>query len=238
MSVVQTGRGMSQRYSSTRRRARRASGTLRERHVEQTREMIFDALLEEVASRGITEFNIPQLARDAGVSVRTIYRYFPTKDALLEAFGDWLDDQIGLQEWPEDAEALARGAEVLFLAFDEREPIVRSQWVTPQGRAIRARNRVRRLASRRQVLREVTANLDEREAEDAVAIVSYLLSSRAWMALKDDFNMDGERSGTAVSWAIGALVADLRRRNKLAAKPSSQRRPTRRRSTNPSDQSQ
>lgn len=238
MSVVQTGRGISKRPSSPRRRAPRAATTLRERHLEQTREMIFNALLEEVASRGIADFNIPQLARDAGVSVRTIYRYFPTKDALLEAFGDWLDDQTGPQGWPKDAEALAQSPGALFPAFDEREPIIRSQWITPQGRAIRARNRVRRLAARRKVLREVTANLDEREEEDALAVISYLLSSRAWMALKDDFNMDGDRSGRAVSWAIQTLVADLRRRNKLAAKPSSQPRPTRRRSKHSSDQSQ
>ncbi len=238
MSVVQTDSGISKRPSSARRRAPPASSTLRERHIEQTREMIFGALLEEVSSRGIADFNIPHLARDAGVSVRTIYRYFPTKDALLEAFGDWLDDQTGPQGRPKDAEALAQSPEALFLAFDEREPIIRSQWITPQGRAIRARNRVRRLAARREVLREVTANLDERDGEDALAVISYLLSSRAWLALKDDFDMDGDCSGRAVSWAIRTLVADLRRRNKLAAKLSSHSRPTRRRSKQSSDHSQ
>lgn len=213
---------MSKRSSSAGKTRRGASSTLRERHFEQTREMIFDALLQEVSSRGIVDFSIPELARDAGVSVRTIYRYFPTKDALLLAFGEWLDGQTGPQEWPKDAEALARTPETLFPAFEEREAIIRSQWITPQGRAIRARNRVRRLDRRRQVIREITSNLDEREAEDALAMISYLISSRAWIALKDDFHLDGERSGKAVSWAVRTLVADLRRRNRTAGKAGSE----------------
>jgi AcrR family transcriptional regulator len=197
---------------------------LRERHVEQTREMIFNALLDAVAESGIVDFSIPDLARESGVSVRTIYRYFPTKEALLEEFGDWIDGQAGPQEWPRDPEALASSVEPLFQAFEEREAIIRSQWITPQGRSIRARNRLRRLARRREVLREVTSNLNQEEGDDAVAAISYLLSSRAWIALKDDFDMDGERSARAISWAIQALVADLRRRNDLAATRDGNRR--------------
>jgi AcrR family transcriptional regulator len=232
---METDSAMSRTESANRRRTRRTTSTLRERHLEQTREMIFSALLDQVAESGIADFSIPEVARDAGVSIRTVYRYFPTKDALLEAFGDWLDAQAEPQEWPKDADALARKPELLFPAFEEREPIIRSQWVTPQGRSIRARNRVRRLAARREALRDVISNLDEQDAEDAVAVISYLLSSRAWLALKDDFDMDGERSGQAISWAIQTLVANLRRRNEAAAARDGSRRVRRRTVKNTSD---
>jgi AcrR family transcriptional regulator len=226
---------MSRTKSPNSSRTRRNTSTLRERHLEQTRELIFSALLVQVAESGIADFNIPDLAREAGVSVRTIYRYFPTKDALLDEFGGWLDAQTGPQDWPQSAGALAGSAEPLFRAFDDREAIIRSQWITPQGRSIRARNRLRRLERRREVLREVISNLDEDEAEDAIAVISYLISSRAWLALKDDFNMEGERSGRAIAWAVKTLVADLRRRNEAATARDGHRRSRRRAAKNTSD---
>ena len=46
----------------------------------------------------------------------------------------------------------------------------------------------------------------------------FLLSSRTWQALKDEFDMDGRESGKAVSWALQTLIADFRKRNNTAAK--------------------
>jgi hypothetical protein len=48
--------------------------------------------------------------------------------------------------------------------------------------------------------------------------VLFLLSSRTWQTLKDEFSMDGRESGKAVSWALRTLIADLRERNNAASK--------------------
>jgi len=198
--------------------ARVYNSPLRDRQAEQTRELILQALTEQLADAGLKDFSIPRLALRAGVSVRTVYRYFPTKDALLEEFAYWLDLQIGSAEPPATIEELVTLSESAFPAFDEMEPLIRAQWLTPHGRASREVGRKRRLANWRKVLSDVADNLPADEQRRGLGIVLFLLSSRSWQALKDEFDMDGRESGKAVSWALRTLIADLRTRNNSVAK--------------------
>src|SRR5260370_5138546 len=57
-------------------------------------ELILAAFAAELARRDWADFSIPDVARAAGVSVRTVYHHFPNRDAQLEAVARWLDDQI------------------------------------------------------------------------------------------------------------------------------------------------
>jgi AcrR family transcriptional regulator len=50
----------------------------------RNRELIIDAAREQFAEHGL-EAQIEHIARTAGVGVGTVYRHFPTKEALLEA---------------------------------------------------------------------------------------------------------------------------------------------------------
>ena len=198
--------------------ARRAyESPLRERQMKDTKEAIFRAATEQLADHGLAEFHIPRLAETAGVSVRTVYRYFPTKDALLEAFAEWLDDQIGTFTMSDDVDDLLASVEPVFAAFDENAEVIRSQWATSQGRAIREKGRIRRLAALGGAVKKETPHLTAKEHRHATAILSLLHSSRTWQAMKEDFGMDGREAGKVVSWALRTLVADLRRRDAEAS---------------------
>jgi AcrR family transcriptional regulator len=61
------------------------------RRLVQTRAEIVDAALELFAAHGFDDTSMEQVADAAGVSRRTIYRYFPTKDDLVfESPRKWL----------------------------------------------------------------------------------------------------------------------------------------------------
>lgn len=195
---------------------RHYSSPLRERQTELTREMILQALTDQLAAGGLRELNIPGLARRAGVSVRTVYRYFPDKEALLDAAEQWLDDRIAPGAIPVSADDMATSAEQIFAAFDANESIMLAQWATAVGRVLRAKGRKRRLEAYETALREVTSHLSRTEARAALAILSYLRSSWTWKTLRDEFGMSGAESGKAVAWALRTLIADLRKRNEAA----------------------
>jgi AcrR family transcriptional regulator len=198
--------------------ARRYSSPLRERQMEQTREAIFQATAEQLSDHGITEFNIPLIAERAGVSVRTVYRYFPTRDALLDEFASWLDRQVGPPDAVVDASTLPDAIQQIFRDFDDAEQMIRSQWATPHGRAVREKGRLRRKAAHTSAIEQIASHLTEVERRGAVAVIAYLCSSRAWQAMKDEHGMDGAESGEAVAWTVRTLIADLRRRDATAAK--------------------
>lgn len=56
---------------------------LRERNAEHTREHLIDTAIELFAGAGYEAVTLEQVAHEAGVSISTLYRYFPTKDLLV-----------------------------------------------------------------------------------------------------------------------------------------------------------
>src|SRR3954468_9860015 len=73
----------------------------------QTHEAILDALVR-VMARGVADLSMPAVARESGVSLRTVYRHFPTKRDLLAALNIHLDARIGysLTPYPVDLDDL------------------------------------------------------------------------------------------------------------------------------------
>lgn len=57
----------------------------REERVQQRRAQLLDAALELMAERGFANTSVDDLAKAAGVAKGTVYLYFPTKEALLQA---------------------------------------------------------------------------------------------------------------------------------------------------------
>src|SRR5215203_1486893 len=71
-------------------------GTLREAHTLATRGRIVQAVADLVAEAHPASISVPAVAKRAGVGVATVYRYFPTKEALLDASAMVLGDDATL----------------------------------------------------------------------------------------------------------------------------------------------
>jgi AcrR family transcriptional regulator len=59
-------------------------GGLREQHKQTTRRALEDAALKRFARDGFDQTSVDAIAADAGVSPRTFFRYFATKDEVLD----------------------------------------------------------------------------------------------------------------------------------------------------------
>ena len=66
----------------------------------RNRKRVLDAARAQFAEHGV-EAQIDDIARAAGLGVGTVYRHFPTKDALLEALA--ADRFVRLTEWATEA---------------------------------------------------------------------------------------------------------------------------------------
>ena len=63
--------------------------------MRRTREQILDALVRTIG-QGVAGLSIPAVAREAGVSIPTIYRHFHNKQELVAALGGYLMQKMGL----------------------------------------------------------------------------------------------------------------------------------------------
>jgi AcrR family transcriptional regulator len=185
---------------------------LRAEQMEQTRLRILEATADVLADEEVEEVTVPVVARRARVSVRTVYRHFPTKEALFDAFGEWAEEHLRLVllSYPETLEAVREMAPPLYRMYDEREPLIRAL-LSKRGQEIRARTRRRRLRTFEKAMREVTDGLGPAARRRALAVVYLLVSAPAWQAMRDQWGLDGVEAGKAAAWAVDVLVSELRR---------------------------
>lgn len=204
------------------------SAALRERQASVIDEAILDALANLLETENPDSILMAKVADEAGVSLRTLYRYFPTREDLFDAVGDHVVARLGLPadiHGPDDVAAnflksSARGA---------RHPrLMRSLLETSLGRRARSGHRGRRISGITEALAGVTSHLEPAEARRRAGAIVYLSSLAAWVTISEECDMSADDARHGVAWAIDALVEALRRENQrsksISSKPTAKRR--------------
>ncbi len=179
---------------------------VREAHKALTQERIVQAALE-VIQRGEAEtLTVAQVAAEAGVTERTIYRHFPTRDDLMAAVWAKVNERVATPTLPATpAEVIAQPME-MFPAFDAQEALIRAIVFTKQGRELRLSVNAERQKRFRQAVAMARPDLKEPEFTRVCAAVQLLDSSFAWSVMKDYWGLSGEEAGKAASAAITVLL--------------------------------
>jgi len=184
---------------------------LRAEQMERTRERILEAAAEQLLEEGLEELSLPRAAQRARVSVPTIYRHFPTKEALMQELTDWVDRKMRLSEVPESIDEFTEYLPRFFVHLDENEALVRARLLSGVHRRIHHDTRRRRDKLVEKAMEDVTERLDPFDARRACAVVRVLMNSGAWEMMRDNWNLTGEQAGETLAWAIHILVDELRR---------------------------
>lgn len=165
---------------------------LRERRRRQTEREIGDAALELFESRGVEHTTVDDIARAAGVSPRTFFRYFPTKErAALVPHVD-LDERV---------EALLQQLVASRPLLDQLEEVWREVMLDfDNGRSESGRLllRVRRLMQREPAIRLAAIAYDEERTDALVALLRDLVGAQDDLAPR----VAVEAAGVAVRVAL------------------------------------
>jgi AcrR family transcriptional regulator len=190
-----------------------ASTSLRDEHAAATRTRILAAVAVLLENGDAEQLTVPAVAAASGVSLRTIYRYYPTREELLEAAGRWIGDELLRHPYPAVLDEVADRFEEGAPDFDEHPGLVRAMALSQLGQRIRGYRRRERLEAIGRALREELPDLPEDELRRAEAVLAYLHNILAYTTLREENDLSGEEIGRAIGWAIRALVEDLRRRH-------------------------
>lgn len=169
-----------------------------------TRTRIEDAAIALMAEGG--RLNHDNVAERAGISRRTVYRYFPDQATLRAGVWHRLSPAQGI---PRDLDALTEGLEARFTRFEANADAMTVVFASAEGRAVRNVMTEERAAAFRAMLAEATAHLPEPRRTAAIAAVQFASSGFAWREMRDQWGMSGEQIAAACRWATEALLADL-----------------------------
>ena len=194
----------------------KSGASLRERQAAVIRDAILEALADRLDHDDPDDIAMPQVAAEAGISLRTLYRYFPTREAMFDAVGDHVVARLGLPRDIEGADDIAP----VFLESARRGAqsprLMRALLWTRLGRRARSSHRRRRVESIVAALGEVTSHLSADEARRRAGAIVYLCSLSAWITVSEECGLSAEDARRGIAWAIDTLVGALRQENQAA----------------------
>lgn len=182
--------------------------TLRDTQKRTTRERIVRAVAELVADAHPAAVSVPAVAQRAGVGVATVYRYFPTKEALLDASAMVLGDDsklTSLDAFPSSFDEVTQLLPDQFAAIARQIHLARNQLASPLGRQLR---QVRWQAKQVAVTKALEGSgIDPTSpaGERFAAIADVLTSSTAVLELHDKAGIPIDEAADHVLWALSVL---------------------------------
>ncbi len=184
---------------------------LRKRQQESTRKVILDALGAQIADSGAMGFSIQDVADRAGVTHRTVYNHFPTREVLNDAFAVHVEEELaslfGVR--PEEAVGLAQLPSVagtFYRTIADNASHVRAYvmlMIASRSPAQVTRERTKRFE---QLLEDEAGPLPEGVARLATAAVRLFVSSTGWHVLTEQQGLCNEDAARTAEWAAKILL--------------------------------
>jgi AcrR family transcriptional regulator len=183
--------------------------TLREMHREQTRDLIIEGLIKVMAENAVT-WTVPDVARAAGVSTPTVYRYYRTKDELVQGLGAFVARKVGFAVAgpPRSPQALAALARQSFIAAEQAGEALRFAAVSELAQDVRQQAAPARLRMIEEALAPVRDRFTPADWERLTRIILVLVSSAMIRALDDYLGLSGAAAADIVAWAILKLCGE------------------------------
>jgi AcrR family transcriptional regulator len=190
------------------RKARTYGSPLRAQQAEETRERILDAT-GRVMAGGLAFVSIPAVAREAGVSVPTVYRHFPTKHDLLAAIYPHAMRREGLDEVvvPTSMDELRHGLRAHFERTDSLGDLARAVMASPASDDVRRLSMPRRLAAFRQVADSIEPKPSKADRDRIARLLVILTASSALRLWRDQLGSSVEEAADDVDWVLRAVIA-------------------------------
>jgi AcrR family transcriptional regulator len=184
---------------------------LRAEQAEETRHRILDAALRVLTS-GLAKLSIPAVAREAGVSVPTVYRHFGTKSELLAAMYPHAARRVGLDRIPDPStvEDVKRAVRGLFERLDALDDVGRAAFASPIADEVRHVTMPARFARMRRLGESIEPPLAGADLDRIARLLVILLSSSALHTWRDHLGATPEQAADDVEWFVRAAIAAAR----------------------------
>lgn len=178
--------------------------SLEEEYKERTRERILEAAIDHMREAGEENLSIAAVALSAGVSDRTVYRHFQTRDALVAAVWGRLMELIAVEEWNETS--LVEKPRQSFPRFDQESELMRAFLHSRGKRQAPVRPDAQSQLAMVDCLRDDLPDLDMRTLRRRAAIAQVIASPYCWEIMKNSWGFGGREAGEAAAEALEILL--------------------------------
>lgn len=185
---------------------------LKDRHTDATQKLILTTAIELLERSGVTELTIRAVAKQAGMSERTIFRYFPTRDEFLDAVASAAVRGMHMPAPPASIKEMINYPEMLYRAFEERSSLVVAGLHTEIFRRVRVESARERWLAVADLIGKLARHRSTQDIKVAVTNISYFLSASTWHYYRTNFELSLDDTIACAVSAVRLIVDDIEKR--------------------------
>jgi AcrR family transcriptional regulator len=190
------------------RAARIYHSELRAEQAEETRNRILDAA-GRVMATGVARLSVPAVAREAGVSVPTVYRHFGTKADLLAELFPHAARRAGLDGIPDPATVgdVRSAVRAIFERLDALDDVSRAAFASPIADQVRHATMPSRIERIRALGKSIEPPLAKADLDRITRILVILTSSASLRTWRDHLGVSADQAADDIDWILRAAIA-------------------------------
>jgi AcrR family transcriptional regulator len=188
------------------------TASLTSRHTDATQKLILSSAIELLEQSSVNEVTVRGVAKHAGISERTVFRYYATRDEFLDAVALEATRSMQTPPPPDTLEELIVYPKTLYSRFEEKAALVKAALHTDLFDRIREGVARERWEAVRALVNTHAKHRKERERKIATANIRYYLSATTWHYYRYYFQFTLNETIESAQAAVRLTVNDLVRR--------------------------
>ncbi len=178
---------------------------------ELARDTIVDACADLVTERHHLNFSMKEVAERAGVSLRTVYNHYATREDLLDALAETMDAQTRALGSPQAKDLkelgdLLHAVETNVGIFEQLGGIGEALAQMPLVDVGRDAKRVERTELITTFIAQQMPSAPPADAHAIAIVLRHLFSHRSWFWLTREYGLDTDEFIRVCNWTVKTLV--------------------------------
>jgi AcrR family transcriptional regulator len=187
--------------------------SLADRQTDLTRRLILDTATALLESRTpLAELTVRAVAKQANISERTVFRYFPTREELLDGVAGAVSARMSLPAAPSSEEELLAAPRALFSRFEAVRELTRAALHTDLFHRMRETHAKVRWTAIQGIVDAFTPRASPRERKIAAANIRFYLAASTWHYYRFYFRFSLEETIACAESAIRQSLDGLTRK--------------------------
>ena len=183
--------------------------SLASKHADLTQTLILDAAIDLLETGSVTELSVRAVARRAEISERTVFRYFASRDELLDAIAAEISRRLGAPPNPTTVEELIAYPKARFARFEATATLTQAALHSELYHRVRTRDALDRGVAIRALIDAAAPHRPARERQLAATNIHYHVVASTWRYYRFNFGLSLEDATECARMAIVQALEGL-----------------------------
>lgn len=191
------------------KKLRKYDNSSRAEKSNNNRQKIIENYVDLLVEKRGEEISLEQLAERAGLSTRTLFRFFGDKKSLTRELETYLEMYVTRVAGNLQIMTVEDFAEFSFQVFDKYESLILAYLYTNFGQQSRVLFRRKFNALLMEKIKAQVPVSANKEEQHKVNLIVTLINANLWSDLRTVYGETGAEMGKSMKWAVSILLKNL-----------------------------